>query len=419
MHRLMTAAVASVVLALGSSVAQGHMHGLYEIKPDGSGDFQYLNEACTALETIGMSGDCTFELYDDSSLGQAHLDSAPGNESCAVVFRRAPGQTRVWMEGFAITGINRLALESLGFTSIRLAGCIGSRVSGCAFTGVYAGLDVISGASDTIVGNQMNAPYAGVSRGEFIYVSGASHVVIANNFIQGPPGSSGWAGIYAYASSGMKVYYNTVRLVPSSDWACSVVRVENSGTLGHDFRNNLLILGAGTEDPTSACIRVDETTGDTLASDHNCFYVADVGTVACWNGVPLDFTDWQAMGFDPNGVNSDPMLVDSLDLHLQEGSPCIERGSPVLGFEVDVDGDPRDPVHPDIGADEYKDVGVAEPTPAQSHAKGSMASIAGEVRFAGELFDAVGRRASTVRPGVYFAYPTTGVLLVRKVLVTR
>jgi hypothetical protein len=40
------------------------------------------------------------------------------------------------------------------------------------------------------------------------------------------------------------------------------------------------------------------------------------------------------------------------DLHLQAGSMCIDTGTPTGEPATDMDGQPRDPMTPDIGADE-------------------------------------------------------------------
>jgi hypothetical protein len=65
---------------------------------------------------------------------------------------------------------------------------------------------------------------------------------------------------------------------------------------------------------------------------------------------------------DVNGLNdmlvSGVISADSLfvayptDLHLLPGSPCLGAGTPTGAPTHDMDGNPRDPVAPDIGADE-------------------------------------------------------------------
>jgi hypothetical protein len=87
--------------------------------------------------------------------------------------------------------------------------------------------------------------------------------------------------------------------------------------------------------------------------DYNCLYGSNC-TIAYKDGSSLDWAGWQAAGRDSNGINTDPYLVSLDDLHLTDSSPCIGAGSPVAGITVDLDGDDRHPVHPDIGADEWR-----------------------------------------------------------------
>jgi hypothetical protein len=65
---------------------------------------------------------------------------------------------------------------------------------------------------------------------------------------------------------------------------------------------------------------------------------------------PGDFAAWQAAGFDRAGFLADPRLGP--DRRLLPGSPCIDRGLTLPGFDGDVDGGRRSGAW-DIGADEF------------------------------------------------------------------
>jgi hypothetical protein len=65
-----------------------------------------------------------------------------------------------------------------------------------------------------------------------------------------------------------------------------------------------------------------------------------------------DLASWQATGRDTNSISIDPQFVDLLDLHAL--SAMLNGAAlPVASVVLDIDGDIRDAVTPDIGADEF------------------------------------------------------------------
>jgi uncharacterized repeat protein (TIGR01451 family) len=88
-------------------------------------------------------------------------------------------------------------------------------------------------------------------------------------------------------------------------------------------------------------------------------------------GVPaLDYNDvWNNSGGNYSGVtpgvhdiSADPLFVDAAhgNYHLTFGSPCIDAADPDNHIEADFDGEPRPMgLAPDIGADEYRALGIA------------------------------------------------------------
>ena len=77
-----------------------------------------------------------------------------------------------------------------------------------------------------------------------------------------------------------------------------------------------------------------------------------------------DFAIWQGNGYDVNGLQENPMFVDSIsDLSLQVGSPAIEAATPIslkgVVISTDYDGNARDATTPDIGAYEKQSAWIA------------------------------------------------------------
>ena len=206
--------------------------------------------------------------------------------------------------------------------------------------------------------------------------------------------------------------------------------------------NNIFLLDdSWTQE--AACLKTFDLEDSAFTSDYNCYWVTGPGWPVSDDGWYMSFRTWQRRGFDPHGMCADPALIDTYDLHLRPYSKCITEGTPVPGITTDIDGDPRDPLRPDIGADEYGGGWVAETRlPEVSGAPGPTI-VRGVLRLSEvggtpsgdriSLFNATGRRvlglsptgrdARSISPGVYFLAednadpdhpaPTRKVILIR------
>ena len=85
--------------------------------------------------------------------------------------------------------------------------------------------------------------------------------------------------------------------------------------------------------------------------DSNCYYNVTKWLDSVHDADVTTFAAWQALGWDANSIEADPLLTDPAagDFSLQIGSPCRHAGVG-SGVFYDVDGDAFDPYHPDIGA---------------------------------------------------------------------
>ena len=82
------------------------------------------------------------------------------------------------------------------------------------------------------------------------------------------------------------------------------------------------------------------TTGDTLAIWN------DTGRVSLAEIEPI-------LGGERHSIVADPLFLSESDLHISATSPAIQAGSPFNDFVIDdIDGERRDPIRPEIGADE-------------------------------------------------------------------
>ncbi len=96
---------------------------------------------------------------------------------------------------------------------------------------------------------------------------------------------------------------------------------------------------------------------NSLTSDNNLFYTPEYSDLMFSDrGDYYTLSDWQAVGYDANSIEDDPLYVDVVngDYHVQKDSPAIDAGDTLEEITNDYDGDVR-PLGKayDIGADEY------------------------------------------------------------------
>ncbi len=102
----------------------------------------------------------------------------------------------------------------------------------------------------------------------------------------------------------------------------------------------------------------------------NCIFWENGGFEEIMGTATVTFSDIQGGMFGPGNINDDPMFVDPAagDFHLQEGSPCIDTGSPTS--PNDPDGTPAD-----MGAYYFPQ----EPLPVPFNLAATLDSLTGEV----------------------------------------
>lgn len=91
--------------------------------------------------------------------------------------------------------------------------------------------------------------------------------------------------------------------------------------------------------------------GTNIISNYNCLFAPNANIGEYNNTQYQTMTQWQALGFDLNSLNTNP-LFDDLSVHTH-AVVLDERAIPYAHITDDVEGDPRHPSTPDIGADEF------------------------------------------------------------------
>lgn len=199
---------------------------------------------------------------------------------------------------------------------------------------LYDGIDVLR--------NQV----IGITRyGIYAYSISASEnapLNIVNNFVELSGTSSGW-GIAAEYGNYQNVYHNTVSVSNTNTESKAFYSYAGSNKY---VKNNIFAnTGGGYAYYSGTGYGITE-------SDYNDLYVTGTNT-AFWNGAQATLEDWQATtSFDTTSVAIDPIFVSPTDLHVSNVL-LDKKGTPLPSVTDDIDGDTRDPILPDIGADEF------------------------------------------------------------------
>lgn len=163
---------------------------------------------------------------------------------------------------------------------------------------------------------------------------------IMNNFIQVKSGFISQSGVL----ENWEIYNNTI----SSTYKGNGSIVSFSGKCRNViFKNNIVTLNG-----YGRLLNIDVLENITL--DYNNYYSSS-DTLALINGVVYtDFKTYQlATKQDLHSLNIKPNFLSSTDQHLNNDLGIDNRGIPVTGITTDIDGDVRNKITPDIGADEF------------------------------------------------------------------
>ncbi|REJ80858.1 MAG: T9SS C-terminal target domain-containing protein [Bacteroidetes bacterium] len=226
---------------------------------------------------------------------------------------------------------------------------IGNVITTTSTYATFYGLYFTACAEDMrIERNKTSSPNGGYG----MYFTGShglstAPIHIINNFIHA--GGSGTAyGIFITGSSNMNIWHNSIHVTGTGATSrCFYVTAATSVKL--IVQNNIM---ANTGGGMAYYITSSATTSLSV-SDFNDLYSTGPN-LAFWNASNINnITTWRdSTGRDVNSVSADPIFVSASDLHAF-GAGIDNVGIPIAGITTDIDGDPRNPSTPDIGADEF------------------------------------------------------------------
>ncbi len=352
--------------------------------PGNAFDYGDLGDFFDELEGFGVSGAVTLEVYDDggvfSSQGSYQLgfDGDDSNlivrpvaglgASNSVTIRAANGESPVVTGGGANglwPALNQNVKGGMFFANIGFITLEGLEFTGGDFGVFWYNLD--SRGNIRIVRckvHDLTGPVAVGIVGDSSVPSRPHSVTIENNMFWncvGPKalGIAGWGVVCSFENgTNWIVRNNTVVHVSTtgSGWDAFY----QHGEVWADFSGNVVYLDH--IDPMHVFNGFKP-----LSADRNVFYVSGQATIGIGGA---DWSVWQSLGLDPNGVNADPRLVSVTpgqeDLRLLPGSPARDL-IPSSVLATDVFGNPR-PYGSgyDAGAHEFSNFPAVADVPAGS-----------------------------------------------------
>jgi hypothetical protein len=236
-----------------------------------------------------------------------------------------------------------------------------------------AGIEIDSGCSlgllsRNLICNVTNSNAGGFSAQGIMLGSTGSNcaIQISNNYIRdinslGSGPNSGY-GLSVLSGGGYAMYYNTIvlsgtTLSPAATPACLFVSASANQPNALSIKDNIFV---NNQSGCAAAYTLLCNSPATVFSalDYNDYYIPQSGCGVLWRlGSDVNSLDsWRALtGKEAHSISADPLLHTFTNLHIipSTTSPVSGTGTSIPGIGVDYDGDTRDPVSPDIGADEF------------------------------------------------------------------
>ncbi|MFC2114541.1 PKD domain-containing protein, partial [Bacteroidota bacterium] len=172
--------------------------------------------------------------------------------------------------------------------------------------------------------------------------------LVANNFIHAG-GNTAAIGIFIETSNYVMLYNNNIHISSSTIGSAGrAINIQDAnGRTSHiRIRNNVIV----NKGPGFGLITF---TTDTITSDYNCFYSPN-GQFGYWNGYATNSmpTWWLYTNQDSHSVYVNPGFYNFNDLHVSH--KALDSAGLILSqIAIDIDGESRDSLFPDIGADEF------------------------------------------------------------------
>tara|TARA_B100000508_G_scaffold55003_3_gene42773 strand:+ start:157945 stop:159816 length:1872 start_codon:yes stop_codon:yes gene_type:complete len=124
------------------------------------------------------------------------------------------------------------------------------------------------------------------------------------------------------------------------------------GGSNYELLNNVFL---SLDNEQSEIIRASIFQVSEINSNHNLFYSLDDGYFSIIGHYKYDLETWRdSTGNDINSLFDLPTLISNQDFRSNNSLALNENAIPLPSVNVDIDGDLRDPLTPDLGADEFE-----------------------------------------------------------------
>ena len=380
----------AAVVGLASTLP-AQLAGTYTVGPTGT--YANMAAAITALTTSGVAAPVTFVVSANDTgpwtIG-AFAGQGPANpvtfdgQGLVTISGGQPvltlnGCASVTMRGFRGTFSNstNAILINAGTVDCVFTGCdfqAPVTTSGGAL-GVSAVINFAGGSGcrveDSTFGGGYESIYSGVGNstttvqrchiiggGWWIMRLAGSDFHLVNNFITGVSNYGISGGVSGQANGpNLKILHNSVYIAhPSAGsqycslrWYSSAAGTEVVDNIFYDFYPTTGVFNMWCSGSLRPAVM-----------DFNCLWSNIAGYTPVYAGANQTLASWQALGFDINSFQADPMFVapggTPADLTLQPGSPCASSGTTLPTVLDDIFGTPRTPPV-SIGAHESSNSG--------------------------------------------------------------
>ena len=284
------------------------------------------SSSALVIEFAGNIHGRELELTGDNTSGWFFDTGTLRFDSCAfssnnIAFYGNGLNRKTHLNDCVLTGTTR---------GIYMSNCGVFDVERCQFPD--GGLKLFGGWDSVFVNaNRFNQEFVAEGQPANIHYS-----LITNNWFDGPVANMMFSGC-----DSALVFNNSVR--GSLPWPDRGVIRASSSPLIRILNNALYRTNAG------AAISIINSAG--AVSDHNVIYNGGTTPLAYSGSGYNDLSEWQQLGYDANSIMAEPFFGPVGDPDL---SPILDNGAiPLEEVQYDISGYPRNPVTPDIGADEF------------------------------------------------------------------
>lgn len=359
----------------------------YLVKLDSADWFRFKN---MSFDATNASYGRIFEISNGASnniFSNNKFVSIPSNNTNEIIYsngakddnnqfysnRFVGGQFGIYYSNIPGTGVYEIGtvVENNIFEGQQIRAILVNDQSGIVISKntVVNSLSSIAGAiqvNSSINQFRITANSINISRGFALYIADCSSQIgnenkVYNNFIKvGNAANQTGHGIYVVNSDRTSITYNNVLITTSNSGSVPFLALNTifgASTYSLNLFNNIFYNKQGG-------LAIDIASVNFLTSNYNDLLTTG-SILGRFNNVSAaNLAAWRTLSAqDLNSISIDPLFVSDADLHVAE-IDLNNAGTPISGIADDIDGDLRNPLKPDIGADEFipvgnHDIGVA------------------------------------------------------------